>query len=123
MKETVELMRFLRHDPVGQRFGVAILVIAWLAIAWTSLAFALAVPLLDRLRFDLNVEVALLHSALGDGERADEWRRIRVGDTSDSRPMIRTHLRVLNVPTVNGSLEASVRCALAGHRRMPLGHG
>ena len=46
MKETVELMRFLRHDPVGQRFGVAILVIAWLAIAWTSLAFALAVPLL-----------------------------------------------------------------------------
>lgn len=46
MKETVELMRFLRHDPVGQRFGVAILVVAWLAIAWTSLAFALAVPLL-----------------------------------------------------------------------------
>jgi primosomal protein N' (replication factor Y) len=41
---------------------------------------ALAVPLLDRLRFDLNVEVALLHSALGDGERADEWRRIRAGD-------------------------------------------
>ena len=41
---------------------------------------ALAVPLLDRLRFDLNVEVALLHSALGDGERADEWRRIRSGE-------------------------------------------
>src|SRR3954454_8881472 len=41
---------------------------------------ALAVPLLDRLRFDLNVEVALLHSALGDGERADEWRRIRAGE-------------------------------------------
>jgi primosomal protein N' (replication factor Y) (superfamily II helicase) len=41
---------------------------------------ALAVPLLDRLRFDLNVEVALLHSSLGDGERADEWRRIRAGD-------------------------------------------
>jgi hypothetical protein len=46
MKETVILMRFLRHDPVGQRFGVAVLVIAWLAVAWTSLAFALAVPLL-----------------------------------------------------------------------------
>jgi hypothetical protein len=46
MKEAVVLMRFLRHDPVGQRFGVAVLVIAWLAIAWTSLAFAIAVPLL-----------------------------------------------------------------------------
>lgn len=43
---------------------------------------ALAVPLLDRLRFDLNVDVALLHSALGDGERADEWRRIRAGEVS-----------------------------------------
>jgi hypothetical protein len=46
MKEAVVLMRFLRHDPVGQRFGVAVLVIAWLAIAWTSLSFAIAVPLL-----------------------------------------------------------------------------
>jgi hypothetical protein len=46
MKEAVVLLRFLRHDPVGQRFGVAVLVIAWLAIAWTSLAFAIAVPLL-----------------------------------------------------------------------------
>jgi hypothetical protein len=44
MKEAVILMRFLRHDPVGQRFGVAVLVIAWLAIAWTSLSFAAAVP-------------------------------------------------------------------------------
>jgi len=44
MKETVILMRFLRHDPVGQRFGVGILVIAWLALAWTSLGFAAAVP-------------------------------------------------------------------------------
>ena len=46
MKEAVVLMRFLRHDPVGQRFGVAVLVIAWLAVAWTSLAFAMAVPVL-----------------------------------------------------------------------------
>jgi hypothetical protein len=46
MKETVELMRFLRHDSLGQRFGVAVLVVAWLAIAWTSLGFAVAVPLL-----------------------------------------------------------------------------
>jgi hypothetical protein len=44
MKEAVVLMRFLRHDPVGQRFGVVILVIAWLAVAWTSLTFAVAVP-------------------------------------------------------------------------------
>jgi hypothetical protein len=45
MRETVILMRFLRHDPVGQRFGVGVLVMAWLALAWTSLAFAVAVPL------------------------------------------------------------------------------
>jgi hypothetical protein len=46
MKEAVVLMRFLRHDPVGQRFGVAGLVLAWFALAWTSLALALAIPLL-----------------------------------------------------------------------------
>lgn len=45
MNEAVVLMRFLRHDPVGQRFGVGVLVVAWLAVAWTSLAFAVAVPL------------------------------------------------------------------------------
>lgn len=45
MKETVVLMRFLRQDPVGQRFGIAVLVLAWLAVAWTSLAFGIAVPL------------------------------------------------------------------------------
>jgi hypothetical protein len=44
MKEAVILLRFLRHDPVGQRFGIAVVVIAWLAVAWTSLAFAVAVP-------------------------------------------------------------------------------
>jgi hypothetical protein len=46
MKEAVVLVRFLRHDPVGQRFGVAVLVVAWLAVAWTSLSFAVAVPLM-----------------------------------------------------------------------------
>ena len=46
MKEAVVLMHFLRHDPVGQRFGVAALVIAWFALAWTSLGAAIAVPLL-----------------------------------------------------------------------------
>jgi hypothetical protein len=46
MKEAVVLMRFLRHDPVGQRFGVGALVVAWFALAWTSLAASVAVPLL-----------------------------------------------------------------------------
>jgi primosomal protein N' (replication factor Y) len=40
---------------------------------------SMATPLVDRLRSDLDVRVALVHSGLGDGERADEWRRIRVG--------------------------------------------
>jgi primosomal protein N' (replication factor Y) (superfamily II helicase) len=40
---------------------------------------ALAVPLLERLAHDVDVPVAVLHSGLSDGERADEWRRIRSG--------------------------------------------
>ena len=40
---------------------------------------ALALPIVDRLRAELDAELALLHSALGDGERVDEWRRIRAG--------------------------------------------
>ena len=40
---------------------------------------ALALPLVDRLRADLDARVALVHSGLGEGERADEWRRIRAG--------------------------------------------
>jgi hypothetical protein len=39
-------MHFLRHDPIGQRLGVAAIVVAWFALAWTSLAAAIAVPLL-----------------------------------------------------------------------------
>ncbi len=46
MKEAVVLMRFLREDPVGQRFGVAVLIMAWFALAWTSLLATAAVPLL-----------------------------------------------------------------------------
>ena len=46
MKEAAVLVSFLRHDPVGQRFGVAALVIAWFALAWTSVGAAIAVPLL-----------------------------------------------------------------------------
>ncbi len=41
---------------------------------------ALAMPIVDRLRADLEARVAVLHSGLGEGERADEWRRIRAGD-------------------------------------------
>jgi primosomal protein N' (replication factor Y) (superfamily II helicase) len=40
---------------------------------------ALATPIVDRLRADLDADIALVHSGLGDGERADEWRRIRRG--------------------------------------------
>ncbi len=40
---------------------------------------ALAMPVVDRLRADLAARIAVLHSALGEGERADEWRRIRAG--------------------------------------------
>ncbi len=40
---------------------------------------ALAMPLVDRLRADLDARVALVHSAVGGGERTDEWRRIRAG--------------------------------------------
>jgi primosomal protein N' (replication factor Y) len=38
---------------------------------------AMALPLVDRLRADLDARVALVHSGLAVGERADEWRRIR----------------------------------------------
>jgi primosomal protein N' (replication factor Y) len=41
---------------------------------------ALAMPLVDRLRADLDAEIAIMHSGLGEGERADEWRRIRAGE-------------------------------------------
>src|SRR4029079_15556904 len=41
---------------------------------------ALASPLVDRLRADLAARGAVLHSGLSEGERADEWRRIRAGD-------------------------------------------
>lgn len=40
---------------------------------------ALAVPLVDRLRADLHADIAMIHSGLSDGERVDEWRRIRAG--------------------------------------------
>jgi primosomal protein N' (replication factor Y) (superfamily II helicase) len=40
---------------------------------------ALALPIVDRLRADVDARIALLHSGLGAGERSDEWRRVRAG--------------------------------------------
>jgi len=56
---------------------------------------ALATPLIDRLRHDLGLEVAMLHSAMSDGERADEWRRIRAGE---ARVVVGTRTAVLSPP-------------------------
>ena len=53
---------------------------------------ALALPLVDRLRADLDARVAIVHSGLSDGERADEWRRIRRGDVD---VVVGTRLAVL----------------------------
>ena len=54
---------------------------------------SLALPLVDRLRADLDARVALVHSGLGDGERADEWRRIRAGEVDI---VVGTRLAVLS---------------------------
>jgi primosomal protein N' (replication factor Y) len=53
---------------------------------------ALAMPLLERLQHDIGVEVALLHSGLSDGERGDEWRRIRAGE---AKVVVGTRISVL----------------------------
>jgi primosomal protein N' (replication factor Y) (superfamily II helicase) len=37
-------------------------------------------PLVDRLRAGLGLDIALLHGALSEGERSDEWRRVRAGE-------------------------------------------
>ena len=53
---------------------------------------ALAMPLLERLQHDVGTEIALLHSALSDGERGDEWRRIRSGE---ARVVVGTRTAIL----------------------------
>ena len=53
---------------------------------------ALALPLIDRFRSDLAATVAVLHSGLGQGERLDEWRRIRADEID---VVIGTRLAVL----------------------------
>ena len=56
---------------------------------------ALAMPLIDRLRHDLDEDVVMLHSAMSDGERADEWRRIRAGE---ARVVVGTRVAALSPP-------------------------
>ena len=56
---------------------------------------ALATPLIDRLGHDLGEDVAMLHSAMSEGERADEWRRIREGA---ARVVVGTRTAVLSPP-------------------------
>ncbi len=53
---------------------------------------ALAMPLVDRLRAGLGLDIALVHGALSDGERSDEWRRIRAGE---ARIVVGTRTAVL----------------------------
>jgi len=53
---------------------------------------ALAMPLLERLQHDVGTEVALLHSALSEGERGDEWRRIKNGE---AQVVVGTRIAVL----------------------------
>jgi primosomal protein N' (replication factor Y) len=53
---------------------------------------ALATPLVDRLRAGLDVDIALVHGGLSEGERADEWRRIRAGEV---RVVVGTRTAVL----------------------------
>ena len=53
---------------------------------------ALAMPLLERLQHDVGTEITLLHSALSEGERGDEWRRIRSGE---ARVVVGTRIAIL----------------------------
>jgi primosomal protein N' (replication factor Y) len=73
---------------------------------------ALATPLVDRLRADLGARVALVHSGLSDGERADEWRRIRAGDVdivAGTRLAVLTPLRDVGLVIVDEEHEAAYK--------------
>ncbi len=73
---------------------------------------ALATPIVDRLRADLGVRVALVHSGLSDGERADEWRRIRAGDVdivAGTRLAVLAPLRDVGVVIVDEEHEAAYK--------------
>jgi len=66
MKEAAMLLRFLRHDRVGQRLGVSALVVAWLAVAWTSLTFTAAALVL------LAISEVVRRRREADAEAVDE---------------------------------------------------
>jgi primosomal protein N' (replication factor Y) (superfamily II helicase) len=99
-----ELVRARRHEayllegsPASGKSAVyAATIEAALAAGRSALVLvpeiALAMPLLERFQRDLGVEPALLHSGLSDGERTDEWRRIRAGE---ARVVVATRLGVL----------------------------
>jgi primosomal protein N' (replication factor Y) len=73
---------------------------------------ALATPIVDRLRADLGARVALVHSSLSDGERADEWRRIRSGDVdivAGTRLAVLAPLRDVGVVIVDEEHEAAYK--------------
>ncbi len=73
---------------------------------------ALALPLVDRLRAELDAEVAVVHSGLGEGERTDEWRRIRAGEVDivvGTRLAIVAPLRDLGLIVVDEEHEAAYK--------------
>ena len=73
---------------------------------------SLALPLVDRLRADLDARIAIIHSGLGDGERADEWRRIRAGDVDivvGTRLAVLAPLTDLGVIVVDEEHEAAYK--------------
>ena len=73
---------------------------------------SLALPLVDRLRADLEARIAIIHSGLGDGERADEWRRIRAGDVDivvGTRLAVLAPLTDLGVIVVDEEHEAAYK--------------
>jgi primosomal protein N' (replication factor Y) (superfamily II helicase) len=73
---------------------------------------SLATPLLDRLRTEAAEEVAVIHAGLGDGERADEWRRIRdggVGVVIGTRTALLAPLAEVGVVVVDEEHDASYK--------------
>jgi primosomal protein N' (replication factor Y) len=71
-----------------------------------------ALPLVDRLRADLAASVAIIHSGLGAGERADEWRRIRSGGVEivvGTRLAVLAPLRDLGLVVVDEEHESAYK--------------
>ncbi|MFI5291561.1 MAG: primosomal protein N' [Candidatus Limnocylindrales bacterium] len=73
---------------------------------------ALATPLLDRLRTETSEDVAILHAGLSEGERADEWRRIRehgVGVVVGTRTALLAPIADLGVIVVDEEHDAAYK--------------